>query len=218
MAQFVKKQDIVAEYSGIVAGFMAVGYRVFTPTMGGSQGEEAHIDLINPEGDKVYRVLLYSECTYGHGLNNGTENISVRVYDAEYFKVPDLAVMYNSSCGRTVWNDKGTELIKRTWYAMAQGNHHTVNHYIDDVKVTEQAYERRKYKCANNLYNHTEHHMAVAVDMDKLVMFIRNHGGRGYGRVTATQIKEVKKYVNYDGKMTYVITFTDSKKSLVYHV
>jgi hypothetical protein len=101
---------------------------------------------------------------------------------------------------------------------MAQGNHHTVNHYTDDVKVTEQAYERMKYKCANNLYNHTEHHMAVAVDMDKLVIFIRNHGGRGYGRVTAAQIKKVTKYVNYDGQMTYVITFTDSKKSLVYHV
>lgn len=48
--------DINREFTAAANSYMAQGYYINAGTMGGSQGEVAHIDLTN--GTEIIRVLL----------------------------------------------------------------------------------------------------------------------------------------------------------------
>ena len=48
--------DINREFTAAASRYMAQGYYINAGTMGGSQGEVAHIDLTN--GTEIIRVLL----------------------------------------------------------------------------------------------------------------------------------------------------------------
>ena len=50
--------DINREFTAAASSYMAQGYYINAGTMGGSQGEVAHIDLTN--GAEIIRVLLTS--------------------------------------------------------------------------------------------------------------------------------------------------------------
>lgn len=216
MSQFVKKQDIVAEYSKLVATMASKG-TVFTPTMNGSQGEEAHVDFITPDHKTVYRVLLYDQCGYGRGYERA-EVIEVRGYDANDLGVPNLDVLYEQSFRANIWNDKGVQIMERRFYGQRQGNSDKVTTYTEDKQVVEQAYERMKYKCANGFYEHQGiGPKTVRINHVKVAQFVRAHGGRGYGRVKAEDIDQVLKYYTNDGKVRYTVKFVSpSKKDLVW--
>ncbi len=63
----MKKQDIRSIYTQKVAELLEQGYTIFPDTMGGSQGEIAHIDLTN--GSEILRVLLYRDHHWERGEN-----------------------------------------------------------------------------------------------------------------------------------------------------
>ncbi len=52
----MKKQDIRDAYTAKLTELLSQGYTIFPDTMGGSQGEIAHIDL--RKGSEIYRLLL----------------------------------------------------------------------------------------------------------------------------------------------------------------
>jgi len=57
------KNDIRQIYTQKVAELLAQGYQINPETMGGSQGEMAHIDLTN--GSEILRVLIETHGGYG---------------------------------------------------------------------------------------------------------------------------------------------------------
>ena len=70
----MNRNDINRLFTQEVAGLLAQGYQIHTSTMGGSQGEIAHIDL--SKGTEVLRVLLDRECCYGDSYG---DYITIRV-------------------------------------------------------------------------------------------------------------------------------------------
>ena len=64
--------DINREFTAAASSYMAQGYYINAGTMGGSQGEVAHIDLTN--GTEIIRVLL---TTFNNYL--GTEGVELIV-------------------------------------------------------------------------------------------------------------------------------------------
>lgn len=221
MANFITRQDIVREYSDTVAGMLATGWTIFTPTMGGSQGEEAHVDLLNTEHTVVARVLLYKGSDWGDGSDHKYV-ISVHTYvPADVYRDAGETwdALYDGGyC--TIWNEKGTELSKRVFYAMPQGGRYSRDyHYTTDASVPAQAKERREYKWRNRLYGSGRAEQtepaATQLNIEQLVKFVRKHGGRGYGNCKAEEIKGVRKYIR-DGIVRYLIDFNGAKKQLAF--
>ena len=218
MAQFISKKDIVREYSDMVAGLLATGWTIFTPTMGGSQGEDAHVDVISGDHKVVYRVLLYKDSNWGDGSDH-KYIISVRGY------VPADVMCEDETWDRlyeggycTIWNEKGTEVHKRVFYAMAQGMDRRYCHYTTDETVPAQAKARREYKWKNRLYDTSARSgepVVAQFNIDRLVKFVRKHGGRGYGNCRVEEIKSVRKY-SRDGIVRYLIDFNGAKKQLAF--
>ena len=60
----MKKQDIRRIYTQKVTELLNQGYTIFPDTMGGSQGEIAHIDLT--DGSEIIRVLLERGLCWSH--------------------------------------------------------------------------------------------------------------------------------------------------------
>ena len=93
----MKKQDIRNLFTQKVTEFLNEGYTIFPDTMGGSQGEIAHIDLTN--GSEILRVLLYRSNHWERGEDGYIgETIHLMVGKAG----PDTRV-YNNWDG-TIWN------------------------------------------------------------------------------------------------------------------
>ena len=218
MAEFMTRQDIDREYSDTVAGLLATGWTIFTLTMGGSQGEKAHIDLINKDHTVVFRVVLAEDSSWGDGSDHKYV-ITVRSYVPADVHCPEEtwdSVGEHAYC--TIWNNKGTEVSRRVFYAMAQGGDRRYFHYTTDEAVPAQAKARQEYKWRNGLYDHKSfgtESFIVSVSMAKLVKFVRKNGGRGYGNCKAEDIKGVRKY-DREGQMRYVIEFTGAKKALAF--
>lgn len=214
MAKFVGKQDIIREYSETVAGLLMTGWTIFTPTMGGSQGEDAHVDLINADHTVVARVLLYKDSDWGDGSDHKYV-ISVHSYVPEDIHAQSWDQVWDGGyC--TIWNERGTELSKRVFYAMAQGGRRAKFHYTTDAAVPAQAKARCEYKWKAGLYQFKEHGWVPAqISTDRLVKFVRKHGGRGYGNTKAEEIQGVRKYWSEDG-VRYVVDFRGAKKQLAW--
>lgn len=222
MAKFVQYQDIVAAYSDKVAEMFAAGWTVFTPTMGGSQGEEAHIHFLSPDHKVVAAVLLERKSSYGEGYQHKMV-ITVREQTAEDLRCASLdeLLVYGAGFRATFWNDKGVVVYEQIYYGMAQGGSYDDRkcHYTTDATIPAQAEARREYKYRNGLYDHSSRwgneKLDVKVSAAKLVKFVRAHGGRGYGNCRADEIKAVHKY-DRDGQMRYLIDFNGAKKQLAF--
>ena len=95
--------DINKAYSKKVAKWLGRGYWVNAGTMGGSQGEIAHVDLTN--GQELLRVLMDRETEYN-------EDDDWREYDIVHIvvgRVPAserVQIGISRELGNTVWNDK----------------------------------------------------------------------------------------------------------------
>lgn len=86
--------DINREFTAAANSYMAQGYYINAGTMGGSQGEVAHIDLTN--GTEIIRVLL---TTFNNYL--GTEGVELIVGRVKDDIKPNQEDRWN-----TVWNER----------------------------------------------------------------------------------------------------------------
>ena len=103
----MKKQDIRNAYTQKVAELLAQGYSIFPDTMGGSQGEIAHIDLSN--GSEILRVLLERGLCW-EGIDGGFHGDVVTLTVGR--AAPDTRV-YNWD--GTVWNSRLEKISEIKW-------------------------------------------------------------------------------------------------------
>ena len=103
----MKKQDIRNAYTQKVTELLAQGYSIFPDTMGGSQGEIAHIDLTN--GSEILRVLLERGLCWDR-LEDGYNGEMVKLTVGR--AAPDTRV-YNWD--GTVWNNRLEKISEIKW-------------------------------------------------------------------------------------------------------
>ena len=92
----MNQNDINRAFTEKVAELLGRGYQIYPGTMGGSQGEIAHVDLYR--GDEIIRVLL--DRTIGRGekpdgvrliVGRNTDRIRMNCFD---------------TLGNTIWNNR----------------------------------------------------------------------------------------------------------------
>ena len=86
--------DINREFTAAASSYMAQGYYINAGTMGGSQGEVAHIDLTN--GTEIIRVLL---TTFNNYL--GTESRTTSSPIRKTAGAPSGMSVWRSSAARS---------------------------------------------------------------------------------------------------------------------
>lgn len=136
--------EINRKYTEIVSAYLANGYAINVGTMGGSQGEVAHIDLTN--GHHILRVLIKRGfCTDD---SCWLDTLEIVVGAAE------PAVLPNKGGSRydTVWNDKLTILREDRFYKVG-----TVRRGLDagepfyGTKAEAEAAQRKHFsRCTAN--------------------------------------------------------------------
>lgn len=106
----MKYIDINRKFTAAVSSYMMQGYTLNSSTMGGSQGEVAHIDLTN--GTEIIRVLLKGFSDYTEMVaDGGIELIVGRATDDVH---PNKANEY-----RTVWNDRLEVISSEKFYKLS---------------------------------------------------------------------------------------------------
>ena len=98
--------DINRKFTAAVSSYMAQGYYINAGTMGGSQGEVAHIDLTN--GTEIIRVLL---TTFNNYL--GTEGVELIVGRVKDDIKPNQEDRWN-----TVWNERLEVISSKKFYRL----------------------------------------------------------------------------------------------------
>lgn len=91
--------DINRKFTAAVSSYMAQGYYINAGTMGGSQGEVAHIDLTN--GTEIIRVLL---TTFNNYL--GTEGVELIV--GRVTTSSPIRKTAGTPSGMSVWRSSAT--------------------------------------------------------------------------------------------------------------
>ena len=98
--------DINRKFTAAANSYMAQGYYINAGTMGGSQGEVAHIDLTN--GTEIIRVLL---TTFNNYL--GTEGVELIVG-----RVKDDIKPNQEDRWSTVWNERLEVISSKKFYRL----------------------------------------------------------------------------------------------------
>ena len=98
--------DINREFTAAANSYMAQGYYINAGTMGGSQGEVAHIDLTN--STEIIRVLL---TTFNNYL--GTEGVELIVG-----RVKDDIKPNQEDRWSTVWNERLEVISSKKFYRL----------------------------------------------------------------------------------------------------
>ena len=110
----MKYADINKKYTAIIAEYLANGYTINTRTMGGSQGDYAHIDLTN--GTEVIRILVETFHEWGKLSIEGLEIIVGRA-DSEV--IPNCENDYH-----TLWNTKLDIISRERFYEIGADRRH----------------------------------------------------------------------------------------------
>ena len=106
--------DINREFTAAANSYMAQGYYINAGTMGGSQGEVAHIDLTN--GTEIIRVLL---TTFNNYL--GTEGVELIVGRVKDDIKPNQEDRWN-----TVWNERLEVISNKKFYKLSSNRDDSV--------------------------------------------------------------------------------------------
>lgn len=104
----MKKQDIRNIYTQKVTELLNQGYTIFPDTMGGSQGEIAHIDLTN--GSEILRVLLTRDHHWERGEDGYIGDSGKLIIGSA---APDTRVFDNWD--GTVWNNRLEPRFEIEW-------------------------------------------------------------------------------------------------------
>lgn len=130
----MKFKDINEKYSNIIYDYMMNGYVINTDTMGGSQGEIAHIDLTN--GKEIVRVFVerfysHTDCANGVKIVVGKCADKVRPHDSHGFHI--------------IWNNHLEIISEERFYdAGVRGND-----YFVDYESAREAQQKRNNRYTN---------------------------------------------------------------------
>ena len=110
----MNQNDINRAFTEKVTELLNRGYQIYPGTMGGSQGEIAHVDLY--KGDEIIRVLL--EHSAGHGEKpDGVRLIAGRNTDRIRMNCFD-------KLGNTIWNNR-LEILSEIEFCQIGENYYT---------------------------------------------------------------------------------------------
>ena len=122
----MNQNDINCAFTEKVTELLDRGYQIYPGTMGGSQGEIAHIDLY--KGDEIIRVLLDRMSGYGEKpdgirlvVGRNTDHIRMNCFD---------------TLGNTIWNNH-LELLSEIEFCQIGENYYT------DVETGKVIQEKR---------------------------------------------------------------------------
>ena len=110
----MNQNDISRAFTEKVTELLSRGYQIYPGTMGGSQGEIAHVDLYR--GDEIIRVLL--DHSAGHGekpdgfrliVGRNTDRIRMNCFD---------------TLGNTIWNNH-LEILSEIEFCQIGENYYT---------------------------------------------------------------------------------------------
>ena len=126
----MNQNDINCAFTEKVTELLDRGYQIYPGTMGGSQGEIAHIDLY--KGDEIIRVLLDRMSGYGEKpdgirlvVGRNTDHIRMNCFD---------------TLGNTIWNNH-LELLSEIEFCQIGENYYTdveTGNVIQDKRDTRQ--------------------------------------------------------------------------------
>ena len=172
------KHEIDRLFTEKVAEYLGKGYRIHTSTMGGSQGEIAHIDLTN--GVELLRILLDRHFSFDSG-------------DHLVLLVGRNVELLNSVT-MTVWNHRLEVMEEQTFCKVGE------NFYVSPEEYPAIREKRSaRYKGRDN---------AVCVNLGEkakeiVLPFVRRQSK--CKRVKLSDIQNVSKSVNYSGKPIYTV-------------
>ena len=131
----MKFEAINKKYTERVNEWLGKGYWINAGTMGGSQGEYAHIDLTN--GEEIIRVLMEDKCGYGKAdrvvvvVGRCTDNVKIGS---------------NDRLGNTVWNQHLEIITEDNFYKIGRwsGWYGTEEEADAAIKKNWERYETRR--------------------------------------------------------------------------
>ena len=166
--------DINRKFTAAVSSYMAQGYYINAGTMGGSQGEVAHIDLTN--GTEIIRVLL---TTFNNYL--GTEGVELIVGRVKDDIKPNQEDRWN-----TVWNERLEVISSKKFYRLN-------NRAQDGFYGTEEEANAAEEKRFDHYKSRRSNDSAVDVTAKAAPMVKKYiHEKFGVRRVKMDDIKVVK--------------------------
>ena len=108
----MKYEGINKRFTDTVAEWMAKGYHINTASMGGSQGEIAHLDLT--DGKEIIRIVLES-------LTEWDEHMIYEGLELKVGRCTDCVTPDSGSTWGTVWNNRLEILSSERYYQIGCG-------------------------------------------------------------------------------------------------
>lgn len=139
----MKYEAINRRFTESSAEWMAKGYHINTASMGGSQGEVAHLDLTN--GEEIVRIVLESfrDCNYEEGLDG--EGLELKIGHVTDNVIPDSCRTW----GETVWNQHLEIISSERFYQIGREKRNGEKWYgtrEEAIAQSKARYERYKVR------------------------------------------------------------------------
>lgn len=146
----MKFESINKKYTEAVAAWMAKGFIINTATMGGSQGEVAHVDLT--DGKEIIRVLLGNICV-------PCERIENRFYHLDGLslivgRVTDQITPNSPNTWQTLWNNHLEIVSEERFYEIGRQHRDGSKWYgTKEEAIAQQDKNAARYR-ARFMHNH----------------------------------------------------------------
>lgn len=180
------RSDIDKEFTNIVNNYLSAGYKIYTNTMGGSQGEIAKIDLTN--GKEIVRVLLesrYEGCSH-------LDSMKIRLLHFELDDIrPDV-------CCETLWNYDDKEFSRIVYYRISNRGWQVFTK--SEQLINEIAHKRDKR------YENKRKSYTCSITPEKMITVVNRQ--KGFKTLKAKDIVSIQKGA---ADVKYTVTFANGK-------
>lgn len=194
------RKDIENVYTDTIKDYLNKGYRIYYPTMGGSQGEIAKIDLTNDK--EVIRILLGSK-TEHYG-----EHPIHKYMDLDYLTIivgRNTDKLRGNSFSDIIWNEHLELISEIRFYKIGRRNNSFFGTKQEAIDAMCKYYERFDFR---DLYSRDE---IIFSDKAKEIILPWVKRQKKCKSVNVKQIDEVKKVIYYNRKNIEVHYYVKAK-------
>ena len=180
------RSDIDKKFTDIVNNYLSSGYKIYTNTMGDSQGEIAKIDLTN--GKEIVRVLLESRCAYRDYL--GTMKIRLL-----HFELDDIRPGIGNE---TLWNYDDKEFSRIVYYRISSRGWQV---FTKDEQLINEITHKRNERYKNEFKSYI-----CSITPEKMITVVNRQ--KGFKTLKAKDIVSIQKDAT---NIKYMVTFANGK-------
>lgn len=194
----MKRYELDAQFTDLVTKYLAKGYIVHTNSMGGSQGEEAKVDLY--KDGNFLRIWMESKSS--HSWSNREEwHGSRMIISVGNWKNP-----YNDKSPDIMWMQDFDVIEEYTYYNISNRGYYSSEWYVESkeeaMEYQHKHYARYADKSYKNKREFFENPQAIAIAKKYLKRKL------GYQRVSESDIyvskstydeKEADYFIDYKG-------------------